>query len=313
MSAYEKRRETTAGLFILIGLILLGVLIVEFGKFNDRFTDHYPLYIEFSDSSGIIKGSDVRLRGAKIGTVVTNPKLVTSGLGGSIVRIEVRIRNDVKIPHNSTIKIGSSGIMGDSFIQIIPPEKETGIYYKPGDTISGAASGGFDAIRNNAEAIAREANQRLIDAKTTLKKMDESLIEIRLAAKNLNIALQKVNSGLLSKQNLNNASIILANFKSSSEEIKSATQKIQPLIREASSTIASIHQASDSANSLIINAQREIQHIEPALRDIPKAVRSITKVAQKTEKTIDSLQTKNSLFDTVTTDQETGYNTKEFI
>ena len=37
MPVREKKRERTAGLFVLIGLVLLGVLIVEFGRFGDRF------------------------------------------------------------------------------------------------------------------------------------------------------------------------------------------------------------------------------------------------------------------------------------
>ena len=126
MPAREKRRETTAGIFVLIGLLLLGVLIVEFGRFGDRFSNHYPLYIEFSDTAGIIKGSEVRLRGAKIGSVATKPELITDNAIRSVVRMEIRIRDDIQIPHDSEVKIGSSGIMGDTYIQIVPPEKETG-------------------------------------------------------------------------------------------------------------------------------------------------------------------------------------------
>ena len=76
MPVREKKRERLAGLFVLIGLLLLGVLIVEFGRFGDRFRGHYPLYVEFPDTAGIIKNSEVRLRGAKIGRVATRPELI---------------------------------------------------------------------------------------------------------------------------------------------------------------------------------------------------------------------------------------------
>lgn len=76
MAAREKSKQRTAGLFVLIGLLLLGVLIVEFGRFGDRFKGHYPLFLEFPQTAGIIKNSEVRLRGAKIGRVATHPELV---------------------------------------------------------------------------------------------------------------------------------------------------------------------------------------------------------------------------------------------
>lgn len=313
MPAREKRRETAAGLFVLIGLLLLGVLIVEFGRFGDRFSNHYPLYIEFSDTAGIIKGSDVRLRGAKIGRVATTPELITSNESGSVVRMEIRIRDDIKIPHNSTIKIGSSGIMGDVFIQIVPPEKESGIYYKAGDTIMGAGAGGFDSIRADAETIAREASKRLMDAEDTLKKMDAALVEIREVGHNLNITIHKVNTHFLSQKNLDHFSHTMANFEAASADLNNASKELKPTVEEAKATLASIRKAADSADTLITSAQQEIKYIEPALRDIPKAVASITRAADKAEDTMAAFQNKNSLAGTLAYDENTGSNAKDFM
>lgn len=313
MPAREKRRETTAGFFVLIGLLLLGVLIVEYGRFGDRFSNHYPLFIEFTDTAGIIKGSEVRLRGAKVGRVATKPELVTDTPTGSIVRMEIRIRDDIQIPHDSAIKIGTSGIMGDTFIQIVPPEKETGSYYKEGDTIMGQGAGGFDSIRMDAETIAREAGQRLKEAEETFKKMDEALAEIRDVGKNLNITIQKVNTHFLSQKNLDNFSQAMANFEAASKEINTASKELKPTVREAKATLASIRKAADSADNLISSAQDEMKHIEPALRDIPKAVRSITRAADKAEDTMTAFQNKDSLAGTLAYDQQTGSNAKDFM
>ena len=313
MAAREKRRETTAGLFVLIGLLLLGVLIVEFGRFGDRFSNHYPLFIEFSDTAGIIKGSDVRLRGAKIGEVATKPKLITDNATGSIVRMEIRVRDDIKIPHDSSIKIGSSGIMGDVFIQIVPPEKETGIYYKPGDTIVGEGAGAFDAIRTDAETIAREARKRLKDAEDTLNKMDSALVEIREVGKNLNITIQKVNTHFLSQENLDHFSQSMANFQAASDNLNTASKELKPTVEEAKATLASIRKAADSADTLIVSAQQEMKHIEPALRDVPKAIASITRAADKAEDTMAAFQNKDSLAGTLAYDQNTGTNAKDFM
>jgi len=313
MPAREKRRETTAGLFVLLGLLLLGALIIEFGRFGDRLKDHYSLFVEFKDTSGIIKNCDVRLRGAKIGKVVSNPELITSSERGSIVRIEISIRDDIKIPHESSIKVGSSGIMGDSFIQIIPPDKESGIYYKPGDTIIGSGAGGFDSIRTDAESIAREAKQRLIDAEQTLKKMDSALVEIKNVASTLNTTIYTLNSQFLTPKNLNSLSQAIANFESASKNLNNASAELPPMMAEAKTTLASIHKTANSADTLIANAQKEIKHLEPALRDIPKAVNSITRAADTATETMASIKNDNSALGALTADTETGTNTKLFI
>lgn len=312
MPVREKRRERTAGLFVLIGLLLLGALIVEFGRFGDRFKGHYPLYIEFPDTAGIIKDSEVRLRGAKVGRVATKPELTTGG-ATSTVRMEMRIRNDVKIPKDSSFQIGSSGLLGDKFIEIIPPDKETGLYYQSGDTIMGAGAGGFDAIKSDAESIARDASKLIKDAKVTFQKIDEALDSIKKIGDSVDITMTKVNTQFLSKDNLDKFSNALANFEAASTDIKGASAELKPTIVEAQETLAGIKKAAEGAQGLMADARREIKHIGPALRDVPEAVRSISSAATKAEETLTALQDKDGLVGTMAYDKQTGTNAREFM
>ena len=312
MPVREKRRERTAGLFVLIGLLLLGVLIVEFGRFGDRFKGHYPLYIEFPDTAGIIKNSEVRLRGAKVGRVATKPEL-TTGRASNTVRMEMRIRNEVKIPRDSTFQIGSSGLLGDKFIEITPPDKESGEYYQSGETIMGVGAGGFDSIKSDAQSIARDASMLIKDAQKTFEKIDQALDSIKSIGDKVNTTMTRVNDGFLSKDNLDNFSLAMANFETSSRNIKGASENLKPTISDTRATLASIKKAADGAQNLIADARREIKNIEPALRGIPKAVRSIDRAASKAEKTMTAFQNKDSLVGTMAYDRETGTNAKEFM
>lgn len=312
MPVREKRRERTAGLFVLIGLLLLGVLIVEFGRFGDRFKGHYPLYIEFPDTAGIIKNSEVRLRGAKVGRVATKPEL-TTGRASNTVRMEMRIRNEVKIPRDSTFQIGSSGLLGDKFIEITPPDKESGQYYQSGETIMGVGAGGFDSIKSDAQSIARDASMLIKDAQKTFEKIDQALDSIKSIGDKVNTTMTRVNDGFLSKDNLDNFSLAMANFETSSRNIKGASENLKPTISDTRATLASIKKAADGAQNLIADARREIKNIEPALRGIPKAVRSIDRAASKAEKTMTAFQNKDSLVGTMAYDRETGTNAKEFM
>ena len=313
MSAREKSQQRTAGLFVLIGLLLLGVLIVEFGRFGDRFKGHYPLYIEFPDTAGIIKNSEVRMRGAKIGRVATQPELVIAGGSTSTVRMEMRIRDDVKIPRDSVFKIGSTGLLGDKYIEIKPPEKETDIYYEPGDNIIGVGAGGLDSIKSSAEDIARDASQLIKDVKKTFAKIDQTLASIEKVSHSMDVTMNKVNNKFLSEKNLANLSKAITNFEESSREIKAASKELKPTITEARDTIASIKKAATGAQDLIANANQEIQGIKPALAEVPQAIRNISRAASRAEHTIAALQNKNGLVGTLAHDEETGTNAKEFI
>lgn len=312
MPVREKNRERTAGLFVLIGLILLGVLIVEFGRFGDRFRGHYPLYIEFPDTAGIIKNSEVRLRGAKIGRVATRPELVVNQ-STSIVRMEMRIRNDVQIPRDSVVTISSVGLLGDKFIEIIPPDQLSGDYHQSGDTIAGKGSGSFDSITADAADIARETSQLIRDATATFEKVDKALESIQSVGDTMNVTMTKINEELLSEENLQKLSTTIANFKSSSQNLKNMSEELKPTISEARETLASMKKTSDNAQNLITDARSEIQQIKPALEEVPKAVESISRAASKAEQTMTAMQNSDGLFGALAQDKETGTNAKEFF
>ncbi len=144
MSAQGKKRKRTAGLFGLLGLLLLGVILIESGLFRGRFASHYPLYIEFPATAGLLKNSEVRLRGDKVGHVATIP-----APAAGTVRMEMHIRNGVKIPRDSQFCVGSS--------QVIPPDVDTGFYYQPGDTVTGAGAEDFDTIKPGTGSLACHA------------------------------------------------------------------------------------------------------------------------------------------------------------
>ncbi len=76
----------------------------------------YDLYARFASADGIANGTDVRLHGIKIGTVSStnlDPKTYQA-------IVHVTIRNDIKIPDDSTIKVTSSGILGGNYVAISP-------------------------------------------------------------------------------------------------------------------------------------------------------------------------------------------------
>ena len=118
MPAPKKRTEVLVGLFLFIGLVMLGGLVLQFGKFSDRLRGHYSLTVVFDDASGVIKGSEVRMGGARIGRVASLPEL------NDAVQVEVKltITAAIRIPAGSTFQINSATLLGDKLIVVIPSD-----------------------------------------------------------------------------------------------------------------------------------------------------------------------------------------------
>src|SRR6476620_8384113 len=91
----DKTLELKVGAFVIVGLAVLAGLLVPFGRIGEGFQEDYQLLIKFPDASGLLKGSDVLLAGAKIGHVSGGTRLAESGQG---VDVPVRIFGFVKIP-----------------------------------------------------------------------------------------------------------------------------------------------------------------------------------------------------------------------
>src|SRR5207247_11081637 len=95
MNRHERGLEFKVGIFVFVGLALLGALLVQFGRLGEGFKTYYPLTVRFTNASGLLKGSDVLLAGARIGKVAGGPLLVRGGDG---VAVALNVYYYVKVP-----------------------------------------------------------------------------------------------------------------------------------------------------------------------------------------------------------------------
>src|SRR5438094_3971388 len=119
MNRHERGLEFKVGIFVFVGLAMVGALLVQFGRLGEGFKTYYALTVRFDDASGLLKGTDVLLSGARIGKVADGPRLVREGGG---VAVPLKIYDYVKVPEGSKFMVGSSGLLGDRFVNVtIPP------------------------------------------------------------------------------------------------------------------------------------------------------------------------------------------------
>ena len=76
----------------------------------------YDVVAKFNRADGVNVGTDVRLSGIKIGSVsdlTLDPK-------NYLVTVHMNIRDDIKIPDDSSLIVTSSGLLGSSYISLTP-------------------------------------------------------------------------------------------------------------------------------------------------------------------------------------------------
>lgn len=108
--------ESLIGLAIIVIAISFFVFAkdqAELGNVNDN---NYNLEARFDKIDGINTGSDIRIAGIKIGSVVSD-KLDLNSYEAVLI---FSIRSDVKIPTDSIAAVVSSGLLGKKYISIEP-------------------------------------------------------------------------------------------------------------------------------------------------------------------------------------------------
>ncbi len=302
MAESRVKTETLVGAFVLLGILVMGGLILQFGNIGNWVKGSYSMSVDFEEASGVIKGSTVRLRGAKIGEVETKPELRNN----TTVRITLAIDENFQIPQGSIFQVSLASFLGDKEIIITPPQELTNHYIEPGSEMIGSQPGGLEFIQTEAETIAKDTSLLLADARIAILKIDRSLDDIRSVAIKLNETVGTINSDVLSEKNVANLSSAIASFDRATKNIADLSEDAGPVLAEARSAIAEIKEATRSARDAIAK-------IEPALDKVPRTLDSIEKTVDQASDAITSVQESDGALSALTNDKETKEDTQAFI
>ena len=231
----EKTLELKVGAFVLAGLAVLAALVVQFGRVGEGFKTYYGLTVKFPDASGLLKGSDVLLAGAKIGRVSGGPRLVQSGEG---VEVPLRIFDYVKIPAESKFTVGSSGLLGDRFVAVTMPAGPPESYIAKGSVIEGTRETGLDDLTREGGLL---------------------VSDLRNAVQNVNTTISRLNTETLSETNLENLKASMEHLNTATTALAQSTQKIDGVIEKAGGTMDSAKKAADDVQVAIADARKTIQ------------------------------------------------------
>jgi phospholipid/cholesterol/gamma-HCH transport system substrate-binding protein len=106
--------ETLLGAIVLI--VALGFLLFAYNSSQVEQDGGYELVARFDKVDGLEPGSDVRISGIKVGTVIDQT------LDPATYRAEVRfsLREDIQLPADTSAAVVSNGLLGGKYLALVP-------------------------------------------------------------------------------------------------------------------------------------------------------------------------------------------------
>jgi len=121
--------ETIVGIFVVIGILCVGYMTIRLGKISFFSDENYTLYAGFSSVSGLRADSPVEINGIEVGRV----ERLVMDQEKQRAKVELSIRNGVKVYEDAIASVKTSGLIGDKFVKIDPGG--SGELLKPGGAI----------------------------------------------------------------------------------------------------------------------------------------------------------------------------------
>ena len=249
--------ELRVGLFMLVGLAVIGYMVVVLGRFGSGVKSSYTLTVELPNASGLLKNSKVLMAGAQVGSVVDGPDLLDQARG---VSVKLRLQEPARIARNAKVVVGSSGLMGDRFVDVLPAAQDEGGYYGAGETVKGTRAQGMDDLTAKGG--------QLVD-------------DLRGAVANLNATITRLNTEMLKPETFKNLQDSMANLKDTTASFKVASEKLGGVLDDAHGVVTQAHAAMDGAKDTLASAKSAADDVRGAIGDTRKVLGTVRTAADQ--------------------------------
>lgn len=287
----NNRRNALIGLFVLGGLVALGILIVKFGEERWLFSTGYQVVAKFDSVTGVREGTEVRLAGVPVGRVVAvdlyKPEDPTQG----VVAL-MEIRRHFTIPDGSTALVVPP-LMGTPTINIIPPREPSDPLPLDGDAvIYGKVITPLEAVIDPkmmatmektteqigelAEALTPAANALAeIFQKRTIEDVESPQGVAANLAPNLYTAIERLHNVLAhveevlgSKRNQDNLQTTLDNLAAASTHMTGTAANLEKLTADAQGTLKHADEALGNLNTTAVKAGDRVDELGDRFVDL---------------------------------------------
>jgi phospholipid/cholesterol/gamma-HCH transport system substrate-binding protein len=286
MEERDAKTELLVGLFLFVGMLMLGILILQFGTIRDHFKSTYKIILPLADATGIKEGSPVDLGGSPIGKVTEKPVL-NQTFNGVIVTLE--IHDDKRIPDDAKFGVGTSGLLGDSFIEIKTTGKPPSGYLAPG-TVVGEKSligpSGISGLSDTAQDLSKKVGKALediqaaiSDMRTGLKHVNEGILsekamkELSDTVTHLHSAMARLDEKTLGEGTTTDLKAAIASIKDASKSFDDQIKRLGPMFDKLDPAIAKVDKVVTDADKAVVSADTAFKSADKAIGTVGDAIK----------------------------------------
>lgn len=299
----DQKGRLKLGAFVLTSLVVLGGLIIAFGRTPTIFTARSRFTLTFSETPGVVVGTPIRKSGVRIGEVADLELDPNTGQ----VSVHALIESKYAPRRNEDAVITRGLLSGDTTIDFMPrinadgqPEP-LGSPYEPGSTIVGSPPVTARSLLAQAQGILPSTQQSLDRIVAAFEKLERLGPKIERALDTIGEFAQETRDFIpeLRKTNRQIQELIGSNDADMNAVVANAPvvpgvvvpgQLLPPEARRADPTI----------RALIADARQALRTLQPAIEDIRDALKRNEPEFQATMKSARAtLDSARNVFDSV--------------
>jgi len=250
--------------FAIVSVLGIGYVAVRFVGLGERFTGAYTVYADFTTSGGIFANASVTYRGVPVG------KVEGVRLHDQLVRVELRLNGDVRVPKDLRAVVAHRSAVGEQYVDL-RPAAEAGPYLTDGDVIEAGRTGvplPVETLLSNLDAVVTSVDpaklETLIDELGTALEGNEAALRTLLDANSALLA-DAVRYLPQTTQLIDDSATVLATQAQSADEIRRFARALAQLSQ-------TVRDSDPDLRKLLGNGPPAAAELQGLLRDLDPSI-----------------------------------------
>lgn len=284
------KKNIRLGLFVTLGLVVFIFGIFQVGSKNEMFNKTFVISAQFSNTSGLKSGSNIRYNGVKVG-IVKSVQLIND----TLVQVEMRIEQSKRrfILKNSIASIASDGLMGDKMVNIVSG---------PANSLPADVVADNDRIASRNPINTDQVFQTLLATNNNVKVISENLKRLTSDLNSENGTIQMLYKDPSMANDLKRSFANLNQITGKVLAVSSSLQHITDKVQSGNGSIAEI-----------INDTTMSDDLAYAITRLKQTSVELTGVAGELSKTMERVNSGNGAVNMVLTDTAFSANFRQSI
>ena len=209
--------EAKVGVFVVIGMIILGYMSMKVGKFTFGRAAGYDVKVYFDSVSGLAEDVQVEVAGVEVGRV----RKISLENGKALVVL--RINSNVMLTKDVKAVIRTKGILGDRYVELIPGSSAAPLIQDGGKIVYTVPTTDMDALISTLGKVATNIN-KLTNSLANVIGGKDGEASLRFILDNTKEMIEALNRTV--QENNKDVNRIIANLAEFSETLNDIISKV---------------------------------------------------------------------------------------